>query len=187
MRIKRIHHLTLAVRDVEGARVTFAELFGTPAGSSRMVQSFGVRASDVPFGDTTLRLVAPVSRDNAVQRFLERRGEGVYNVALEVEDLDLAVAELTSQGIRVSEPVEAEDGMRSAFVTMAATHGLSIQLVEIAEEEDGDQPVIAPVTRVDEPRAEHLPDNPDPPAGAAVGEPAPRKIDLTPDEWSDTD
>jgi methylmalonyl-CoA epimerase len=187
MRIKRIHHLTLAVRDVEGARMTFAELFGTPAGTSRTVPAFGVRASDVPFGDTTLQLVAPISSDNAVQRFLERRGEGLYNVALEVEDLDLAVAELTSQGIRVSEPIEAEEGMRSAFVTMAATHGLSIQLLELPGELDGDQPVIAPVTRVDEPRAEHLPDDPEQPAEAAGSEPTPRKIDLTPDEWSDTD
>jgi hypothetical protein len=77
--------------------------------------------------------------------------------------------------------------MRSSFVTMAATHGLSIQLVEIAGEEERDQPAIAPVTRVDEPRAEHLPDDPDPPPAAAGGEPMARTIDLTPDEWSDTD
>src|SRR5450756_2431751 len=83
MRIKRIHHLTIAVRDLEGARLTFEQLF------------------DVRGGDT--------------------------------------VRELASQGVRVSEPVELGPGVRSAFVTMAATHGLSVQLVEVAGA--ADQPV----------------------------------------------
>jgi hypothetical protein len=58
-------------------------------------------------------------------RFIERRGEGVYNIAVEVEDLDAAVAELAERGVRVSEPVEAAPGLRSAFITMSATGGLS--------------------------------------------------------------
>lgn len=187
MRIRRIHHLTLAVRDVEGARATFAELFGAPAGTARPMRAFGVRAADIPLGDATLQLVAPVSHDNPVQRFLERKGEGLYNVALEVDDLDLAVADLVSQGIRVSDPVETEDGLRSAFITMAATHGLSLQLVETTGEEEGHEPAVAPVTVIDEPRAEHLPDEtpaPNPPHAAELPRP---QIDLAPDEWSDTD
>ena len=81
---------------------------------------------------TALEIVAPLDSDSAVMRFLERKGEGFYNLALEVDDLDAAVTELAARGVRVSEPVEPGPGLRSAFITMAATHGLSIQLLEVA-------------------------------------------------------
>src|SRR3970040_2326895 len=102
MRIKRIPHVTVAVRDVDGARLTFEQLFGQPAsGAATDVPAFGVRPVDPPFGETMLQLAAPVNADNPVLRYLERRDEGFYNIALEVEDLDGAVAELAGQGVRV--------------------------------------------------------------------------------------
>ena len=136
MRIKRIHHLTVVVKDVEGARITFEQLFGERASDAVAVPAFGVRSATLPLGDSTLELATPVDIDNPVMRFLERHGEGFYNLALEVDDLDAAIDELVSLGVRVSEPVEAEPGLRSSFVTMAATHGLSLQLVEVV----GDRP-----------------------------------------------
>ena len=171
MRIKRIHHLTLAVRNVEDARITFGRLFGAPAPEPSPLDALGVLGTTVPMGDDTLRLVSPLEGDNPVTRFLERRGEGFYNLALEVEDLDEAVDELAAKGVRVSEPAEVEPGLRSAFVAMAATHGLSIQLVEVTGGTAGSPSPWA------EPQAES--------GSAAPVEEAP--LDLTPDEWSDTD
>ncbi len=167
MNILRIHRITLAVQHADSAGDTFAALFGERAGPVELVREFGVRSVDVPLGDALLQLVSPppVDPDNAVRRFLQRKGEGFYNVALEVDDLDAAIAELAQKGVRVSEPVEAEPGIRSAFVTMAATHGLSVQLVELTgggkrETSDGmrDDTGIATTTQTFErPRAEHLP------------------------------
>ena len=119
-------------------------------------------------------------------RFLERRGEGFYNLAIEIEDLDDTVRELATQGVRVSEPIELEPGVRTAFVTMAATHGLSVQLVEVAQSVglSAGQPVslsASPPAVVEEPVDE-----------SAVPEELPAEdiaspLDLTPDEWSDVD
>jgi methylmalonyl-CoA epimerase len=131
MRIKRIHHLTLAVRDADRAAATFAALFGEDAAASEHVPAFGVRTRDLPVGDDVLQLASPLAPDSPVMRFIERKGEGFYNLALEVDDLDAALTELAERGIKVSEPVEATPGVRSSFITMAATHGLSIQLVEV--------------------------------------------------------
>jgi len=98
MRIKRIHRITLAVRDVEAARATFERLFSAEApGGAATVPAFGIRALDLQLGDDTLQLAAPMGAENPVMRFLERKGEGFYNIALEVEDLDGAVAELAAQ------------------------------------------------------------------------------------------
>ena len=185
MRIKRIHHVTIAVRDLEGARLTFEQLFGAQGERAVDVPAFGIRAVDVPMGGDVLQLASPVAGDNPVVRFLERKGEGFYNLALEIEDLDETVRELASQGVRVSEPIELEPGVRSAFVTMASTHGLSVQLVEIAQE--AGQPVSLSASQPDvataAPRAvddESLPED-------SAPSPQQQLLDLTPDEWSDVD
>jgi methylmalonyl-CoA epimerase len=171
MRIKRIHHLTVAVRDVDRAGATFEALFGAGVARERAIPSFGVRTRDVPLGDDVLELASPLAPDSPVMRFIERKGEGFYNLALEVEDLDGALTELADRGIKVSEPVEAAPGARSAFITMGATHGLSIQLVELVDTLDE---VSAEPENVATPGTEEQ---------AASSEP----LDLTPDEWSDTD
>ncbi len=213
MRIRRIHRITLAVHDAAGAARTFEELFDERAGPVELLRTFGVESVELPLGETQLQLVSPSpsNPDNAVHSFLQRKGEGFYNVALEVDDLDGAIAELAGQGVRVSQPVEAEPGVRSAFVTMTATHGLSVQLVQVRRAEG--EPLVEPVTRVAEPRAEHMAPAPPPisePHPAAVetavwsdsdappGAPAAKQaatpeaeprppLDLTPDEWSDED
>jgi methylmalonyl-CoA/ethylmalonyl-CoA epimerase len=205
MRIKRIHHITLAVGDLDGARLTFEQLFGARGSSPATdVPAFGVRVLDMPFGDTQLRLATPGRSANPLMRFLQRRGEGFYNIAIEVDDLDAAVDELASQGVAVSEPIEAEPGMRSSFVTMSATHGLSLQLVEIATSappapiskstlDPMPQPVAAPPatppTTTEQPaRPDHLPEGDQDVASDPAPEASrPGVLDLTPDEWSDTD
>ena len=185
MRIKRIHHVTIAVRDLEGARLTFEQLFGTQGERAVDVPAFGIRAVDVPMGGDVLQLASPVAGDNPVVRFLERKGEGFYNIALEIEDLDETVRELASQGVRVSEPIELEPGVRSAFVTMAATHGLSVQLVEIAA--GAVQPVSLSASQRDVETA--APPAVDEEALPEDSAPSPQQelLDLTPDEWSDVD
>ncbi len=167
MRILRIRHLTLAVRDIDAARAAFETLFGAEASAAVDVAAFGARTQDLTLGESTVELASPAERDGALQRFIERRGEGVYSVALEVDDLDAAVAELSARGVRVSEPVEATPGLRSAFVSMAATHGMSVQLVETAESRE--QGAVGAVDNADV---------------VSATDPTPL-IDLTPDEWSD--
>lgn len=187
MRIKRIHRITLAVNDVEAAARTFEELLDERADEPRVVREFLVRTVDVPLGDSALQLVSPLPSNNPVRNFLQRRGEGLYNIALEVEDLDGALVELSEMGVRVSEPVEAEPGVRSAFVAMSATHGLSLQLVEVDREQG--EPVMEPVTREETARAEHLAVEEAQASSDEAERPAeaPRLLDLSVDEWSDTD
>jgi methylmalonyl-CoA/ethylmalonyl-CoA epimerase len=184
MRILGIHHITLAVRDVDEACDTFESLFGVSGGERRAVPAFGVRAVDVRLGGDAIEFAAPMYPDNPVRRFLERKGEGFYALALQVDDIQAAVRELAAKGVRVSAPVESEPGIYSAFVTMSATHGLSIQLVEVAGDGDAAAPSFAPPPSapdaIDPGEAGDLPDAP-----AQPGTPAP--LDLTPDEWSDVD
>jgi methylmalonyl-CoA/ethylmalonyl-CoA epimerase len=200
MKIKRIDHITVAARDADAARSTFEQLLGAPPVDAGPIPAFGVRAVELALGDAKLEIVSPLDTDSAVMRFLERKGEGFYNLALEVDDLDAAVAELGARGIRVSDPVEPRPGMRASFVTMAATHGLSVQLVEYGSEGAPAQPEPVEASPVPEPEPEAAMPRAETEPTAAAPEPmpkaeasgdwsdaAPKAIDLTPDEWSDLD
>lgn len=210
MRITRIHHLTVAVRDSRRAARTFASLFGSETLREIPLPAFGVDVHELMLGDIPLQLASPQSRETPVMRFLERRGEGFYNLALEVDDLDAAVAELRAGGVHVSDPVEALPGVRSSFLAMGETHGLSIQLVELAgpaapDEEPAAEWPSRPVQAsfrppaaaraASEPGFEFTPpvspapsDMEEPPAmDAGPDEGSRTPLDLTPDEWSDTD
>lgn len=184
MKILRIHHVTLAVRDLDRARETFAALFGVASEHGDVIEAFGVRTADVALGGGTLQLAAALDGESPIARFTERRGEGFYNIALEVDDLDAAVAELGERGVRVSEPVEATPGIRSAFITMSATHGLSVQLMQIAATQSDVAAEASTPLGHDEPpetwESENAPESGD----ASSQRPL---LDLTPDEWSDTD
>ena len=126
-----------------------------------------MRRAGLSLGTATLQLAAPLTAESPLRRFLDRRGEAVYSVAFDVDDLDATVAELRAQGVRVSDPAEVEAGARSAFVAMAATHGLSVQLVQ------AEPPAVAA---------------PAEDSAHSRDEPATRPpLDMTPDEWSDVD
>jgi methylmalonyl-CoA epimerase len=198
MRVLRIRHITVAVRDIDTARSSLASLFGAQAANVLDVEAFGARTQDLALGESTLQLVSPVDRDGALQRFIERRGEGVYTVALEVDDLDAAIAELAEKGVRVSAPVDAQPGLRTAFVAASATLGMSVQLVEPTlpgeETSSTSRPALQPFE--EPPLPEEQPDRPAPgepplpeeqPDRPAPGEPPPpkRARDLTPDEWEE--
>jgi methylmalonyl-CoA/ethylmalonyl-CoA epimerase len=183
MHVKRIHHVTVAVRDLDTARQTLESLFGMSAGSVNLPPGLGVRSLDMSSRTAdALQLVASLEPDGPIARFIQRRGEGVYSVALEVDDLDEAVAELRHRAIRVSDPAELSPGTRSAFVASAAAHGVSVQLIESTE--PGDEPRAGPPA---ERSAMSGGDQPAARSAMSGGEAPANPLDLTPDEWSDGD
>ena len=185
MKIIGIHHVTVAVRDLDDAATTFAQMFGATVDHVDVVPAFGVRSADITLGDSTFQLASAADPDNAFARFVERKGEGFYNLALEVDDLDAAVRELHRAGIRMSEPLEATPGVRSAFIAMAATHGLSIQLVETVRPRAAAPEPPTPAAQPSEPIP--LPPPQDEAEVPTDNEPDKKILDLRPDEWSDVD
>lgn len=179
MRVKRIHHVTIAVRDIERALTTFEDIFGVTTDTITTVPAFGVDVGDLRLGDDVLQVASPIETDNPVHRFLLRKGEGFYNLAVEVEDLNEAIDELARRGVRVSEPVEAQPGMRSAFVSAAATHGLSIQLLEVIESKTGGSRDAKAASAGGGDAVVH--------ERTTEAAPPRKALDLTPDDWADVD
>jgi methylmalonyl-CoA/ethylmalonyl-CoA epimerase len=94
-----IHHVGIAVRDLEVARERYERLFGARVEARERVEEQGVEALALLMGeDGRVELLAPLAEDTPVGRFIARRGEGMHHLAFAVADLPAALADLRAAG-----------------------------------------------------------------------------------------
>jgi methylmalonyl-CoA/ethylmalonyl-CoA epimerase len=129
--VRRIHHVAVAVRDLDEAIETYGRLFGAELEHRDTVTEQGVEAAAVRVGDSRIELLAATGEDTPVGRFLAKRGPGMHHVAYEVDDLDAELAELGALGVELidHEPRRGLYGMQVAFVHPDAADGVLAELV----------------------------------------------------------
>jgi methylmalonyl-CoA epimerase len=132
MKAKRIDHIAIAVKDLDAALATYQHNFGLEQVSGGDVPALGIRNAFLQIGDARIELITPLSEQGPVADFLAKQGEGMYLLALEVDNLDDAIAAIQSQGARVH-VATGSTGQRLAFVSPRATHGVLLQLLERRE------------------------------------------------------
>ena len=131
MRPRGIHHLGVAVRDLDEAIGTYAALFGGTVEHRAVVPDQGVEAASVLVGHGRLELVMPVAEETPVGRFLAQRGPGMHHVAYEVDDVRAALEEIAAAGGQLidAEPHRGLFGLEVAFVHPDAVHGVLTEVV----------------------------------------------------------
>jgi methylmalonyl-CoA/ethylmalonyl-CoA epimerase len=131
VRALRIHHLGVAVTDLDEAVSTYERLFGGQVELRATVESQGVEAAAVLVGKDRIELVTPLEGDTPVGRFLAKRGPGVHHVAYGVPDLPAALDDLADNGAQLidQEPHEGLFGLQVAFVHPDSVHGVLSELV----------------------------------------------------------
>jgi methylmalonyl-CoA epimerase len=131
VRAKGIHHLGVAVEDLDEAVETYRRLFGAELEQRDVVESQGVEAAAVRVGESRVELLASLGAETPVGKFLSKRGPGVHHVAFEVSDLRQELAELAEQGVHVidQEPHRGLFGLEVAFVHPESVHGVLAELV----------------------------------------------------------
>ena len=131
MQTRGIHHLGVAVEDLDSALTTYEQLFGAQIEHRATVDDQGVRAASVRIGDSRIELLEAVGEDTPVGRFLAKRGPGMHHVAYEVGDLDAALAELTGAGADLidKDPRAGLFGLEVAFVHPDSVHGVLSEVV----------------------------------------------------------
>ncbi len=134
MKIKRIAHLGIAVKDLEAPKKLYSETLGLKLKNEEVVAAQKVKVSFIQVGESNLELLLPTQPDSPVGKFLEAKGEGFHHLALEVEDIKAAVEELKAAGVRLIDetPREGAHGDLVAFIHPKATYGLLVELVQSA-------------------------------------------------------
>jgi methylmalonyl-CoA epimerase len=131
MKARGIHHVGMAVADLDEAVASYERLFGGTLEHREKVDDQGVEAASIRVGDSRVELLAALDEDTPVGRFLAKRGPGMHHVAYQVDDVRSALADLTSAGVELIdvEPRRGMFGLQVAFVHPDSVHGVLSEVV----------------------------------------------------------
>jgi methylmalonyl-CoA/ethylmalonyl-CoA epimerase len=134
--VRGIHHLGVAVRDINAAVARYTTMLGASVHHEAVVPEQGVHAVALRFDQGPMvELLAPTGADTPVGRFLEKRGEGMHHVAYEVRGLQAELDRLAREGAQLIDehPRVGLFGLQVAFVHPETTFGVLVELVEPKE------------------------------------------------------
>ena len=135
MKVKKINHIGIIVQDIEEALKVYQKALGLELTRIEERPDREVNIAFLPVGDSDIELVQPTTKEGGVASFLEKRGEGLHHICLEVDDIEKALAELREKGIRLidEQPRQGPHGERVAFIHPKSTHGVLFELYELSE------------------------------------------------------
>jgi methylmalonyl-CoA/ethylmalonyl-CoA epimerase len=136
MKIKAIHHIGIAVENLEESASRWAALFGAKRGVIEEIPERGVRVISLHFAEgPAIELVSPLGRQSAVAKFLEKRGEGIHHFTLEVEDIESTMERLKKAGLELTtdRPHKGAGGSLVIFVHPKSLNGVLLELREKPE------------------------------------------------------
>jgi methylmalonyl-CoA epimerase len=129
--IKKIDHIAIVVRSIEEALQAYQGALGLELTEVEEVPEQAVRVAFLPVGESEIELVEPITTDSGTAKFLEKRGEGMHHICLEVDDIEATLQDLAAKGIQLidEQPRQGAHG-RVAFLHPRSAHGVLIELVE---------------------------------------------------------
>ncbi|HKQ58709.1 MAG TPA: methylmalonyl-CoA epimerase [Candidatus Eisenbacteria bacterium] len=127
-----LSHIAIAVRDADALAATLVSALGGVRGEEEMLDGGALRVVFVRLGPVTFELLEPRSPDHTVAKFLEKRGEGLHHVSLEVGDLDQALAGARASGVKLIDetPRPGAHGTRVAFLHPKSLGGVLLELCQ---------------------------------------------------------
>jgi methylmalonyl-CoA/ethylmalonyl-CoA epimerase len=131
MSLRGIHHVGVAVSDLDEAVATYERLFGARVELRDALAEQGVEAASLRIGESRVELLAPTGGDTPIARFLAKRGPGMHHIALETDDVAAALRELSHAGAQLVDAVPRRGlhGLEVAFIHPDALHGVLTEVV----------------------------------------------------------
>jgi methylmalonyl-CoA/ethylmalonyl-CoA epimerase len=127
---KGLDHVAIAVKDLDKAISLYRDVLGLELAEIEVVPEQQVRTAIFGHGLGRVELICPTSADTGVAKFLEKRGEGLHHICLEVEDIEATMAALKAKGAPLidQEPKPGAGGAKVAFIHPKGCHGVLIEL-----------------------------------------------------------
>jgi methylmalonyl-CoA/ethylmalonyl-CoA epimerase len=130
----KINHVAIVVQDIDAALNFWEKTFGFKLDHVEDVPSQKSKVAFLPLGESEIELVQPTTSDSGLANFLEKRGEGMHHICIEVSDIDATLAELKSKGVRlINEVPEELPGRKMAFIHPKAANGVLVELYQLTE------------------------------------------------------
>ncbi|MEN6477745.1 MAG: methylmalonyl-CoA epimerase [Rectinema sp.] len=132
MKVSGLDHVGIAVESIDGALPVWEGVLGLPLHGTEEVKEQKVRTAFLPLGGTEIELLESTDPEGPIGKFIAAKGQGVQHLAFRVDDIDAALAELKSKGVRLIDetPRYGAGGARIAFLHPKATGGVLIELCQ---------------------------------------------------------
>lgn len=130
--ITKLDHIGIAVSSLEEASKTYRDVLGLKDHGVEVVEEQKVKVAFFPAGDTEIELLESTDPEGPIAKFIEKRGEGVQHLAFRVDNIEAALDEMRTKGIRLidEKPRYGAGGARIAFLHPKSTGGVLIELCE---------------------------------------------------------
>ena len=133
MKITRLAHIGVAVKNLEEVAKVYTETL--PLEKNHEEALNGLLTGFIPVGGTNIELVQSTQEGTAIDKFIEKKGEGIHHIAFEVDDVYAAFDELKAKGVPVTSkaPYDGAHGAKVMFIHPKVTHGVLIELCQYPE------------------------------------------------------
>ena len=130
--ITKLDHIGIAVSSLEEASKTYRDVLGLKDHGVEVVEEQKVKVAFFPVGDTEIELLESTDPEGPIAKFIEKRGEGVQHLAFRVDNIEAALDEMRTKGIRLidEKPRYGAGGARIAFLHPKSTGGVLVELCE---------------------------------------------------------
>lgn len=128
---KKIDHIGIAVSNLDEAMELYKKL-GFEVKEVEEVAEQKVKVAMLPVGESKIELLEATSEDSAIAKFIEKRGEGIHHIAVNVEDIEKALENAKNEGLKLidEKPRVGAGGKKVAFVHPKSTKGVLLEFVE---------------------------------------------------------
>ena len=135
----KIDHIGIATTGIVDVVRFWRDALGVQPGKTEEVIDQKVRVAMLPIGESRVELLEATSTDSPISKFLDKRGPGIHHIAVQVDDIRVALAGLKKSGVRLidEEPREGAGGCLVAFVHPSSSGGVLLELVQNPERQEG--------------------------------------------------
>lgn len=130
--IRKIEHLGIAVKSIQKSDELIGKLINAEAYKQEAVDSENVLTSFFKLGETKIELLEATSEDSSIAKFIQKRGEGIHHIALDVVGIEEELQRLKRLGFQLihEKPKAGADGKKIAFLHPKSTNGILVELCE---------------------------------------------------------
>lgn len=135
--MKKINHIGIAVRNLDETLPFYTETLGLTFKDVDKVESEGVKVAFCSIGESNFELLEPLHEESPIAKFIEKRGEGIHHIALEVDDIQARLEQFKTEGIRMinDQPKQGAHDTQVAFLHPKAANGVLLELCQPKQED----------------------------------------------------
>ncbi len=130
--IVKINHVGIAVNSIDEAVKLYTEVLGLKVKDIEVVADQKVKTAIIPVGESKIELIESTDPEGPIGKYIEKRGEGLHHLALEVSNIEEALATLVNKGVTLidEKPRNGVENTRIAFLHPKETKRVLLELVE---------------------------------------------------------